>query len=89
MKQFASGLIAPDSPDYYALLRRMDAIRLRVYRENGLEDYYVPREMPEAPPTPEEKPGMLDRLKGIYSKPATDQSAGFGKSFAVKPIKLD
>jgi hypothetical protein len=89
MKQFTSGLIAPDSPDYYALLRRMDAIRLRIYKENGLEDYYVPRETPEAPPTPEEKPGFFQGLKGIFSKPATEQSAGFGKSFAVKPIKLD
>jgi len=62
MKQFTSGLIAPDSPDYYALLRRMDAIRLRIFKENGLEDYYVPRETPEAPPTPEEKPGYFTNL---------------------------
>jgi hypothetical protein len=84
-----SGLITPESPEYYAALRRMDAVRLRLLRQNQLEDYYVPRDIPEAPPTPEEKPGFFQGLKGIFSKPATDQSAGFGKSFAVKPIKLD
>ena len=84
-----SGLITPETPEYYAALRRMDAVRLRLLRQNGLEDYYVPRDIPEAPPEPEEKPGFFQGLKGIFSKPATDQSAGFGKSFAVKPIKLD
>ena len=84
-----SGLITPESPEYYAALRRMDAVRLRLLKQNGLEDYYVPRDIPEAPPTPEEKPGFFQGLKGIFSKPATEQSAGFGKSFAVKPIKLD
>ena len=84
-----SGLITPGSPEYYEALKRMDAVRLRLLKQNGLEDYYVPREIPEAPPTPEEKPGFFQGLKGIFSKPATEQSAGFGKSFSVKPIKLD
>lgn len=75
MKQFTSGSIAPDSPDYYALLRRMDAIRLRIYKENGLEDYYVPRETPEAPPTPEEKPGFWQGLGNLITGSSTPSTS--------------
>lgn len=89
MDLIKTGTISPGTPDYEAAMDRIDAIRLRYLKRYQLEDYYVPRDKPVLPPQPEEKPGFFQGLRGIFSKPATEQSAGFGKSFAVKPIKLD
>ena len=89
MDLIKSGTISVGTPDYEEALARMDAVRRRYLKARNLEDYYVPRDTLAVPPKPKEEPGFFQGLKGIFSKPATEQSAGFGKSFAVKPIKLD
>jgi len=75
MDLIKTGMISPGTPDYEAAMDRIDAIRLRYFRRYQLEDYYVPRDIPTAPPKPKDEPGFFQGLKNLFPGSSTPSAS--------------